>query len=434
MLSFKNSIQVKSLFYVISNIICKGLSALILLILGFYLRPDIYGKFSLFYSFQLSMIAFSGIGIYELAVGRLSEYESIKKKKLLFSISSNSFFFTSILFFIFFFLYYSFSKSFNVDALFIIPSLISGFFLSFFLMQGSFYRILESYTNATFFAVFVSFFSLLFLFITLYFFENVEIAFLISSLILLSIFLGALYKKLMFVRRTNIFSINLDNPRKIFPYAIIAFFGWISGYGMNLIIYNYYSFEEISKYTFLLTISGTVQIIVTSINMVWSPYFYKLYIGNDMVLLNLWEKRIFYLIAFLITITSVFFYFLIPFLNNLFPNKEFLVYLKNSSELSLLFFGYLLTIPWWIAQNYFHINNAGHDLMKINLIFGIIAIVIWFICIFLFGTTGIYIGFALQAFTKSVGIYIYSKINWNLNQPVEVIFILSIIFLLMILL
>jgi O-antigen/teichoic acid export membrane protein len=168
--------------------------------------------------------------------------------------------------------------------------------------------------------------------------------------------------------------------------------------------------------------------------MVWSPVFYKLYLSNDKILLKRYETRIFNLISLLIILISLIFYFLVPLLNQSFADREFVIYLKSSHELSLLFLGYLLTVPWWIAQNYFHINNAGNDLMKINLVFGSIALVIWFLCIYFFSTIGIYIGFALQAFVKSLGIYFYSSRKWGVKQPVLVIFISSVVFLLMLLL
>lgn len=432
-LKYFNILKNYSFLYLVLNVVAKAITSVSFILLGIFLHPLEYGKFSLLYSLQTAMISFSGVGVYESVVGELGNSKTLSRRKILFRKSFYSFFLTAFFSFITLTVYFFFITKNDIEFTSVISSLLIGALLSFFIMQSNFYRIIDNYPLAIFFGVFISFCITIILFSISFYIESVKLSYFFALVFLILLSFYSYKKKILFVNTKKLIRVDIQYLNKISPFFVIAIFGWLSGYGMNLIIYQFFPIVEISKYSFLLTLSGVVQLCVSSINMIWAPIFYKLYLNDDLLILKRKEKFLFNVVSISIVFVALLFFFSTPFLISTVKRVDFSNYLENRKQLLLIFFGYLLTIPWWVTQNYFHINKAGLPLMRINIIYGSIGMILWFVLIYFFNVWGIYIGFVVQAFSKSLGVFLYSRKKWAVHHPILSIAFASIIFLLLLL-
>ena len=108
-----------------------------------------------------------------------------------------------------------------------------------------------------------------------------------------------------------------------------------------------------------------------------------------------------------------------------FPLNKYSEYYFKSS---LILTGYLLAIPFWYNSMIIYIEKMNSEYMNSIVISGIIGILIWVILTAFFNELGLYIGFVLQVFFKSLILEFYIP-KKSKNRSIWFYTVLSALFL-----
>lgn len=202
----------------------------------------------------------------------------------------------------------------------------------------------------------------------------------------------------------------------LLPFVGIALFGWISGYGVSFFIDGIFEPIEVAHYTFLLTAASVAQMAATAMNMTWSPRFYRMFLESSVEDAEMHSRRFFTLQAWGLGLLAAVVIAALPWVaRGIGGHLD--AYAQMRLELTLLFAGYLLSIPWWHAQNYFLVANEGTELMRIVLWTGVVGLATWITSMLVLGAIGIYIGFLLQVGIRSVAAWMYARTRWSASPP-----------------
>ncbi|WNL15942.1 lipopolysaccharide biosynthesis protein [Arcobacter cryaerophilus gv. pseudocryaerophilus] len=411
---------IKSIAYF--SFLYSGFSVVVKL-LGFFLflwiakevSFDDYGTFGLLYAIQIGISTFAIAGINEIIIGRLKKHKSFNKKRLLFAKSLVLFLIVSFITICILFIYLFITKIF-IDYIILSIVILTAILMAFSNLQSQMYRLQESHKSALEFHALGPLLVFIFAIVCFYFYKNIE-SYFFGQLIGIFIFYV-----IMIFKKSIILKIYMNNNIKfdlisLFPFVVIAFFGWLSGYGNSLIINELFSVEDVAIFTFLITFASILQLVASSMNMVWSPRFYsivhilkiedvekqnRLFYGIQSVILGI-------IGAFILVILPIFFSYM----------DGFAKYSNYYFELMFLFLGYILLPIWWHCSNYYLVFERGKDLRNIVIVTSIIGIAIWLILMLFFGKIGIYVGFFVQMLLRSVWIYIESRKHWNLKISYE---------------
>jgi O-antigen/teichoic acid export membrane protein len=254
------------------------------------------------------------------------------------------------------------------------------------------------------------------LFITLYLTHSTTYAF---AAWLVSLFIAFI---LIFIRDPiypntsiyDIFRLSLD-VKVAFPYYILNILGWFSGYGMNFIVDLRFTLDEVSQYTFLSSIAALSQLILASVQMLWSPSFLRM-ISSSPYEAAQKSHKIYSIVTLIIPLLASIAYLLAMHFSSI---SGFSILEKSYSTvyLLILFIAYLLCIPYWQAQDYLVANNASFMLLNITLISAAISFPLWIYLQSLIGIPGIFVGFAIQMFVKSFVAVIMTPKTWKVRPP-----------------
>lgn len=391
----------------------KGLGFFVFMYLANVLAIREFSKFGVNYSIFTFLGMLTYAGIQESVVSQLNEYESrLSKIDLFKSANAVYLFYCLSLMLIFLILIVPLTIFYQINLL-ELSYLIAGAILSsFFNFQSTIIRLEEKHFESiliSFLPSVIAFTSGL-IFVKFSssgasYFAGVLVGYLIS----LPIF--------FFLRNTfNGFHFSTLKIKKIIsrvpPYVVIAFWGWLLGYGNAFIIKLLFDDYNVASFIFFYTIASILQLVATSMNQVWSPAFFLNY---KLTSIDNLEKRCIKFTTiqgFVLGFVGLFILMTFPLLPQYFPN------LNKYSQLSGLlwiFSAYVVSIPWWHAQNYFMINNKGKSLMNLTIVSCIIGYVIWFFCMWSLGSIGIYFGFFIQTLVRSIIVYLKAKENWSLK-------------------
>ncbi len=405
------------MIYTVSNSLQKGIGFFVFMYLAGFLSTSEYAKFGLNYSLFSIISGLSAAGIYESIISNLNEHknrsgELFKAGNSVFIILSS----TSFLF-IFFLVPFFFESQFNSIVQYVILA-IGAILISFFTYQSIVIRLREEYS----FSVILSFVPMLFSyiggFIGVFYLEK-ESGYFLGSLVGIIIILLCLLPLL--IKKNILFSkdkeIVFSIIYRIVPYIIIAVLMWLSGYGNSYVINYFFKDSDVATFVFLFTISSILQLVGSSMNQVWTPKFYNDYTHYAIEELERRYNRFTVIQGFVIGFAGLCIIVLSSFIFKAF--QGFQKFENTHYELFFLFLGYVVSIPWWHHQNYYMINNKGKVLMNITLISSIIGYIIWVLCMFLLGRIGIYLGFFLQMFTRSMLVYIQAYKYWKIRSDWE---------------
>lgn len=198
------------------------------------------------------------------------------------------------------------------------------------------------------------------------------------------------------------------------PFAIIAFFEWLSGYGTTFLMEWSFSAQDVATFVFAYTIASVLHLVATSLNQVWSPRIFS-YLRNGMGAEIEQQNRIFYTAqAILIGIAGA--VLLAALYASEFVGGGFKYgYGDIAPGLLFLFLSYVVMIPWYHAQNYYYYHSAGKKLMGLTLMSGVSGVAAWLVAAEYFGPLGGYIGFfAMVSIKVAVGAYAAKK-KWGLT-------------------
>jgi O-antigen/teichoic acid export membrane protein len=196
----------------------------------------------------------------------------------------------------------------------------------------------------------------------------------------------------------------------------MGIFGWLSGYGMNIIIDIRFDAFHVATFTFLFTAASMSQMIANSLNMVWTPRFYQLFNEGVMDQAETQNRFSFSLLAITLGVVGGLGVAFLPWVTGL-VGGNLSHYGDFRVELAFLMCGYIVCISWWYGQNYYHVAGYGSALLHLSLWSGGVGLVLWVICMMVLGSVGIFIGFALQMTIKAVAMWVVGNNRWRLRPP-----------------
>lgn len=200
---------------------------------------------------------------------------------------------------------------------------------------------------------------------------------------------------------------------ELMPYKAIATFGWIAGYGINLLIVYMVAAEHIAAYTFLFSISSIAQLVASSINSVWLQRFVALHLAGNCTAAAIANRRFYSASAGVVAAISCVVLVAARFAPSGFGAVD--IYLNKLSALAWLFAAYVITSVYTYAAQHFYVAARGAELMRLIAMAGIIGLGIWVACIMAFGPIGIYVGFFMNTLVKSAVIWIAARRKWQLG-------------------
>jgi O-antigen/teichoic acid export membrane protein len=184
------------------------------------------------------------------------------------------------------------------------------------------------------------------------------------------------------------------------PFAGAAVFGWLGGFGNNLLINQIYSLEEVGRYTLTFSIVAALNMVGASLNSVWSPRFYSLAHTMEVDSLERANRAFYSVLAIVLGGVGGGLVILFPAIASL-SQSPFQSYAGAAPGLAILAFGYVLLTLWWQASNHILANGAGQSLFRVTVLTGIAGTLVWIGLMLYLGRFGIYIGFAVMMFLRS---------------------------------
>lgn len=405
-----------------ANIGVKGTYALAIFWLASFLSPEEYAKFGILYALQGAVATFAIFGLGETTASRLKLHPSGQRRQVLFRRMSSLFPFTTLIGIVLLIPFIVMALSGGTPLLTLISAILLGAVIAYSLLQAGFHRIEEKHAASLLSSVGIPLGALAGLVIGGWWARDVSSIFVFG-------FAGAFFVLITLLIKNQVLLGSLPRLKLVqkellvlWPFLIIGIFGWLSGYGMNFVIDLKFEPIQVATFTFLLTISSINQMIASSLNMVWSPRFYQLYNENSFVLAESKSRFFFTILAITLGIFGGLIVTLLPWLTTLIGGN-LVHYSEYRLELAFLMASYVVTIPWWFGVNYYHVSGYGNTLMRLIIWSSCAGILIWLASIISLGSVGIFLGFFLQMFIRSLALLIDGKRYWRLRPPWSAILI-----------
>lgn len=399
--------------FIASTALVKALYAAFVLLLATLLPPAVYAGFGLLYAAQTAMSTFAGVGIQETTIGRLKGRSSYSRRCALYREAIGLFYASaSIVLAVIVLLAWGT----EVTTKGILLALLLGALTAFATLQAGLIRLEERHGASLLYSAGVPLLSCvggIFGVLLAVKLEAVFAGSVMGAALGIAV-LGALQHGYFasLPRRQRV----LRGLQAVYPFAVVGVFGWLAGYGVTFIVDGLFESLDVARYTFLFTVSSIAQVAASAMNMVWSPRFYRLYLETSAAHTEDQSRRFYVLQASGLGLVGAASVAILPWLTHAVGGYVGF-YGLSRVELALLFAGYVLSVPWWHAQNYFLVANQGERLMRIVLWSGTVGIIAWLGCMLVFGPIGIYVGFMLQALLKSLGAWLSARRQWNVAPP-----------------
>lgn len=374
-----------------------------------------YGNYGMLLALQTGVASFGIVGIYEAVVGLIRECNGIAQRQNLFSDANHVFKTTISVTLLVAVAYLYFLDELKIDALVFLCVLISGAVISYGLLQAQIMRLEEKHIASLGFSFVAPALSLLIGGVAFGMTHTLSGLFVGSCL---GLVLSTLIILKMYYQK-SCKNLDADNYRaKIFsrinPYIAIAFLGWLSGYGSNLVISRVFSNIEVAQFTFAMAISAIMQLVASALNQVWSPRFFNIVHIEEVGKVEIKNGKFFLIQGVLLGVIAMLVIVLVPpFLH--FIGGNLVSYAGMQIEFFIMFAGYIVLIPWWHCSNYFLAHDRGVTIMNITLATSMTGIALWLAFMWIFGAIGIYLGFFSQMLLRSVGIVFVARRFWALR-------------------
>lgn len=401
--------------FLFANMAVKMSYAGSVLLLASILPPDEYAGYGLLYALQTAATTLSMTGLVEITAGRLRHY-SDRDRRHLFERVTGLFLVTALATLVLFLPVNAFvfwPKGYGTAAL---AATVLGVIMGMGLLQASFHRIEEQHMISLVSSAGLPFVSLVGVLLAALWWPQLWIIFTLASALALLV-VAALFMlgKVPAAHLSNRAELS-DSLKEAAPFAIVGVFGWLGGYGMSFVIEWQFTPIAVAAYTFLYTAGALGQVIANSMNMVWSPRFYRLFNAGEVVHAETQSRRFFAIEAVLLGLAGLAAVAALPVVCN-FIGGHLQTYGQYRWELAVLLSSYVISIPAWHAQNYYIVSGAGRELMGVSLCAAVVGFVLWIGGILIFGEAAIYYGFALQACVRSAVLWIGARSHWPMTGP-----------------
>lgn len=407
----KSQITLLAVGYSLSAIFQKLLGFILFLWLARNLSVSEYGLFNLLYALQAGVMVFSSAGIIEMTIGQRHLSSSTSRGDS-WAVANGYFLWLSLIAAIISLPIYKVWIS-NESLAVWFWVILGGVLNAFFQLQSALVRLDEQHIRSIFLLNLPIAVGFVAAFIGILITHQLEPMFMLMSLAI-----GLTCVWLMFTRRLplmvqlNGFS-SSSVVSKIFPFLIVGILTWSTGYGGMYLVSSMRSLEDVGVFAFVYTLSSLLQLLATSLNQVWTPIFFNWSNQHPPLDFEVHNAKFYLAQGLVISIASgLIIAFYDPILTLL--GGTLIQYQKGGSGLAWILASYIVSIPWWHAQNYFYIYQKGTDLMIVVGLSTTLGLLLWLISMSLFGVKGIYIGFFLMMLLRSIFIWIWARRIWNI--------------------
>lgn len=374
-----------------------------------------YGQWGLLFAIQTGLATFGLVGIFEAVVGLMRQCGGSDERSKLFAAANGVFVFTIGVSIAIAFVGGIFALGLDIDVISLASVIFSGGLLAFAGLQAQLIRLEERHIASLSFSFLVPAVSVVASAIAFFTWHTTE-----------SFFLGSFVGLLLTVVALWISGLPSTNGHgqepiyrhqifaRLIPYVAVAFFGWMSGYGNNLIINGVFEKAEVARFTFAMSIGAILQLVASALNQVWSPRFFRIIHVESIELVEEKNRKFFMaqsLIMGLIAMVGII--ISSSLLRAVGGNLRY--YSSMQVEYFLLFSGYIVLIPWWHCSNYYLAFDRGRNLMNIVIATSAAGVSLWVMLIWLLGPLGVYVGFFTQMLLRSIGIAVVSRGLWPLR-------------------
>lgn len=404
--------------YAVTSVVYRGAGFLLFVWLAKTFAVPEYARWGLLYAFQTAVVTFSLVGIIESITNLLHKYPEQEQRAVLFSSAIDVFL--------------------RIAAVSVILATVGGLLIQ---RYGNGSVEFESVPGALFSGVLLAYATLMTQIYQLEGRHVVAVAFsflfpvcgLTGSLIATAFvpsagayFLGGMaammlaavaYRKHLAIRNFGRSSPEVRNQiyARIAPYVAVALFGWLGGYGNNIIVNHIFQPAEVARFTFSLTVASVMQLAATSLNQVWSPRFYQIVQLEPIDVVERMNWRFYGLQSVILGIVGAASLIVLPLVTG-FLGGNLVEYGGMQTELFFIVIGYVCLCPWWHCMNYLLFFDKGPTVMRVTIVTSAIGITIWISLMLAFGAIGIYLGFFLQMVVRSVGIAYVVKRQWPIRN------------------
>ena len=407
-------------FFIFSGL--YGITAAILKLAGFVLfiwiakilTVDEFAQFGILLAIQQGLVVFGNAGVIETTIGKLKDIQSSYDKEHLYKSSLMAFILLTIgASIIVGFSIFSLTKQSESFHTYVVV-ILSGALLGLVSFKSQLYRIDEIHSRALLYSFIPALGGVVGSGICVFIFATTS-SFFYGTV--LGVFIPLLFLEKKFRSPEKVFfnkSESFNILIKAIPYLAIAIMSWLSGYGNNYIIDEFFTSGEVAKFTFLLSLCSIMLMLASALNQVWGPRFFKLIFRMPFTEVENRSKTFYYILNHLLGILGGFVVIMYPFFITL-VGGNVLFYYDMTLELSLMFSAYIFTTPWWHCYNHFLSQGLGSSLLKISLITSSIGLFSTIMLMWLLGPIGIFIGFSVQILIRSIGILYFSKRKWEID-------------------
>lgn len=410
----QRSLSWYAIAYAGTGIAQKGFGFLLALWLARSLSKDEYASFGLLFALQSGMSAFAIAGIAEVVISFLSTHQGAEARARLFR-SANTVFvaLALVLVAISTIVYATNLRQTGTSWLEFACVVAGGVLAAQFLLQSNFVRLEEKHTAAIIFGFCAPMAGLAGAAAAFAYDPKAESYFLG--------FAGASVLVSIAVRSTGTGHFGLSRKRAdvepiraaIAPYMGVAAIGWLSGYGNVWVVEAMFPARFVAEFTFAYTLSAILQLAANAMNQVWSPRFFNIVNTTPAAEIDRQNLRFYRFQGMALGAVSAVILLVLPYALKALGGN--LSQYDIVDGLAWLFAGYVVTIPWWHAQNYFLVHGEGARLMRIVVYTAVAGMLAWFGAMFVFGSAGIFLGFFFLMLSRSAGIWFAARRMWNIG-------------------
>lgn len=193
-------------------------------------------------------------------------------------------------------------------------------------------------------------------------------------------------------------------------YQIVSLLGWISGYGINLILYKLLPSSVVADFFLLYTLTAALTMLATSINTAWTPVFIKMSHVDQNSALKI-NRKVSRALLLSMSFFSVVVIAITSALLDISVGYNLVHVIQNTHYLSVCLAAILICIPLWEIQNYYVRDGASRKYSRYTIFSSILGLLGWIAMVFLFQERGVYWGFFFMNFAKTTFFVINSSKN-----------------------
>lgn len=399
-----------------SSLLLRGMAFALSLWLARSLSIHDFAQWGLLYAVQTGLGAFGTVGIVEAVISLQSRQLGTTERLRIYSAAVPVFHISAALSaLIAITILGAIWPRFREDFFSIITAVASGVLLAYALLQSQLVRLDERHMDSLYFSFGMPSFGLLCSGAAFFFRGTVESFYVASTLGLLLAMGICRTGRIGFSGESAGRPERMEILSRVPPYVVIALFGWLSGYGNNLVIGAFFEAEQIARYTFAMSVGTMLQLIATSLNQVWGPRFYRIVHSESFAEVERKNRHFFALQSIVLGCIGGAILALLPAVLPAFGgNLEY--YSTMRWELFFIMIAYVCLTPWWHCNNYYLAYDKGRNVRDIVLVTSAIGLGTWFLLMYSLGELGIYAGFFVQMLIRSVGIFLFARRNWAVEM------------------